>query len=81
MPQSVKCLPHKCEDLSSILRAPIKNSGVVILTCKLSTGGVETGQPWDFLAALISEPQVPVGDLVSKNKIGISWGMTFKVDL
>ncbi|KAL6034472.1 hypothetical protein STEG23_032444 [Scotinomys teguina] len=42
MIQSVKCLPHKYEDLSSISRAHMKTPGMVVGSYNSSTGEVET---------------------------------------
>lgn len=54
MAQSAKCLPHKCENPSSIPRPCVKKSGIVVYSYSPSVAEVETGRFLGFLFSKLS---------------------------
>lgn len=60
MAQWVKCLLCKLEHLSPTLSTHIKKPAMVILAYGHSTGGQRQADPWNLLASLTMECQVPV---------------------
>lgn len=74
----MKCLPHKHEDPSSILRIHFRVLGAVAHACHSTVGKWRQEHPLGFLSSQSSSPlsSQPVGDPVSKKMGGISEGDT-----
>lgn len=72
MVQMVKYWPYKYKDLSSTPETNTEELGMAVCAWDTTLERCKQADPWDSLASqpsLLVEPQVPVKDLFSSNKV------------